>query len=56
MRPANYFYEGDVVIRGWAYTPDLRYLTLADGKTRQNLFLIQQLNLARIALINSFLV
>ena len=56
MRAANCVYERDLLIRGWGYTPDLQYVTLADSKTRQNLFLIQQLNIARIPLVNSILV
>ena len=56
MRAANCVYERDLLIRGWGYTPGLQYVTLADSKTRQNLFLIQQLNIARIPLVNSILV
>ena len=31
-------HKRDVPIRGWAYTPDLRYLTLGERKPRQKLF------------------
>lgn len=34
--------ERDELIRGWAYTPDLRSLTLTEGIPKQKLFLTKE--------------